>query len=49
MPFQRANGILFVGENLDASVAALRERGIAVAMEPETPVRRIAIMHDKDG
>jgi len=36
-PLQPSNNILFAVADLDASVAALRERGIVVVMERETP------------
>jgi predicted enzyme related to lactoylglutathione lyase len=49
MPLQPSNGNLFAVADLDASVAALRERGIVVVMERETPVCRMAMIHDNDG
>lgn len=49
MPFQPSNGILFAIDNLDAAVAAVKERGIAVLMEIETPACRMAMINDTEG
>ncbi|MEO9170007.1 MAG: VOC family protein [Candidatus Baltobacteraceae bacterium] len=49
MPFQPSNGILFAVDDLDAAVAEVKKRGIAVLMENETPVCRMAMMHDTEG
>ncbi len=49
MPFQPSNGILFAVDDLDAAVAAVKERGIAVLMENETPVCRMAMINDTEG
>lgn len=49
MPFQPSNGILFAVDDLDAAVAAVKERGIAVLMENETPACRMAMIHDTEG
>jgi predicted enzyme related to lactoylglutathione lyase len=49
MPFQPSNGLLFAVDDLDAAVAAMKERGIAVVMENETPVCRMAMINDTEG
>jgi predicted enzyme related to lactoylglutathione lyase len=49
MPFQPSNGILFAVDDLDAAVAAVKERGLAVLMENETPVCRMAMINDTEG
>jgi predicted enzyme related to lactoylglutathione lyase len=49
MPFQPSNGILFAVDDLDAAVTAVKERGIAVLMENETPVCRMAMINDTEG
>ena len=49
MPFQPSNGILFAIDNLDAAVVAVKERGITVLMEFETPVCRMAMINDTEG
>jgi predicted enzyme related to lactoylglutathione lyase len=49
MPFQPSNGILFAVDDLDAAVAALKARGIAVLMEHETPVCTMAMISDTEG
>jgi uncharacterized protein YndB with AHSA1/START domain/predicted enzyme related to lactoylglutathione lyase len=49
MPFQPSNGILFAVDDLDAAVAAVRARGIAVLMELETAVCAMAMIHDTEG
>ncbi len=49
MPFQPSNGILFAVDDLDVAVAAVKERGIAVLMENDTPVYRMAMINDTEG
>jgi predicted enzyme related to lactoylglutathione lyase len=49
MPFQPSNGILFAVDDLDAAVAAVKDRGIAVLMEHESPVCRMAMINDTEG
>ena len=49
MPFQPSNGILFAVDDLDKAVAAIKERGIAILMENETPVCRMAMINDTEG
>ena len=49
MPFQPSNGILFAVDDLDSAVASMKERGIAVIMENETPVCRMAMINDTEG
>ncbi len=49
MPFQPSNGILFAVDDLDAAVAAVKKRGIAVLMENETPACRMAMINDTEG
>ncbi|HVA33613.1 MAG TPA: SRPBCC domain-containing protein [Candidatus Baltobacteraceae bacterium] len=49
MPFQPSNGILFAVDDLEAAVAALKARGIAVLMENETPVCNMAMIRDTEG
>ena len=49
MPFQPSNGILFAVGDLDTAVGALKARGIAVLMENETAVCRMAMIHDTEG
>ncbi len=49
MPFQPSNGILFAVDDLDAALAALKSRGISVAMELETPNCRMAAINDTEG
>ncbi len=49
MPFQPSNGILFAVDDLDVAVAAVKERGIAVLMENDTPVCRMAMINDTEG
>ncbi len=48
MPFQPSNGILFAVDDLDAAVAAVKER-VAVLMETETPACRMAMINDTEG
>jgi predicted enzyme related to lactoylglutathione lyase len=49
MPFQPSNGILFAVADRDAAVAALRARGIEIIMQHDTPVCRMAMIHDTEG
>lgn len=49
MPFQPSNGILFAVDDLDTAVGALKARGIAVFMQNETAVCRMAMIHDTEG
>ncbi len=49
MPFQPSNGILFAVEDVDAAVADLEARGVAVVMRNETPVCRMAMINDTEG
>ncbi len=49
MPFQPSNGILFAVDDLDAAVASVKNRGIQVLMESETPNCRMAMIHDTEG
>jgi predicted enzyme related to lactoylglutathione lyase len=49
MPFQPSNGILFAVDDLDAAIAAVKERGIAILRETETPVCRMAMINDTEG
>jgi predicted enzyme related to lactoylglutathione lyase len=49
MPFQPGNGILFAVDDLNAAVAAVKAKGIAVQMERETPNCFMAMFHDSEG
>jgi predicted enzyme related to lactoylglutathione lyase len=49
MPFQPSNGILFAVDDLDAALAAIKARGVPVAMENETSVCRMVMIHDTEG
>lgn len=49
MPFQPSNGILFAVDDLDAAVAALKERGIPIVMEHESAVCNMAMIQDTEG
>lgn len=49
MPFQPSNGILFGVDDFDAAVAAVKTRGIDIAVETETPVCFMAMFHDTEG
>jgi len=40
---------LFAVDDLDAAVAAVKDRGIAVLMEHESPVCRMAMINDTEG
>lgn len=49
MPFQPSNGVLFAVDDLDAAVEDVKRRGIAVLVETETPMCRMAMIHDSEG
>jgi len=49
MPFQPSNGILFAVDDLDATVSAVKARGIPILMETETPVCFMAMINDTEG
>jgi len=49
MPFQSSNGILFAVDDFDAAVAAVKERGIPIVMQHETPFCFMAMIHDPEG
>jgi len=49
MPFQPSNGILFAVDDLDAAVAQLVARDIAVRFQTETPFCRLAMISDSEG
>jgi predicted enzyme related to lactoylglutathione lyase len=49
MPFQPSNGILFMVDDLRASVARLRELGIPIQREIDTPVCSMAMILDTEG
>lgn len=49
MPFQPGNGILFAVDDLDAAVGLLKERGIPIVMERETPNCNMAVVEDTEG
>jgi uncharacterized protein YndB with AHSA1/START domain/predicted enzyme related to lactoylglutathione lyase len=49
MPFQPSNGILFAVADLDAAVANLEQRGIAIRYRNETPNCRLAMIDDSEG
>jgi len=49
MPFQPSNGILFAVADLDRAVATLKSRGVALAMQMETPNCRMAAVNDTEG
>ena len=49
MPFQPSNGILFAVDDLDAAVAQLAARDIAVRFQTETPFCRLAMISDSEG
>ena len=49
MPFQPSNGVLFAVDDLDAAVAAIKERSIAILMENETPTCWMAMINDTEG
>ncbi|MBV8171117.1 MAG: VOC family protein [Candidatus Eremiobacteraeota bacterium] len=49
MPFQPSNGILFAVDDLDKAVEAVKARGVAVIMERESQVCRMAMINDTEG
>ncbi len=49
MPFQPSNGILFAVDDLDGTVAGLKERGVPVVMEHETGKCYLAMIMDSEG
>jgi predicted enzyme related to lactoylglutathione lyase len=49
MPFQPSNGILFAVDDLDAAVQAIKDRGVPILMQNETPNCRMAMFHDSEG
>ncbi|MBC5829253.1 MAG: VOC family protein [Candidatus Eremiobacteraeota bacterium] len=49
MPWQRGNGVLFAVNDLDAAVAAVKERNIPVQMEHESPACFMAMIEDTEG
>jgi predicted enzyme related to lactoylglutathione lyase len=49
MPFQPSNGVLFAVDDLDAAVAALKERAISIVMEVDLPHCRMAAINDSEG
>ncbi|HZY96470.1 MAG TPA: VOC family protein [Candidatus Cybelea sp.] len=49
MPFQPSNGILFAVDDFDKAISAVKERGITILMENETPICRMAMINDTEG
>lgn len=49
MPFQPSNGILFAVDNFEAAIAAIKARGLAVAMEHETQTCSMIAFPDTEG
>jgi|SRR5579884_2046764 uncharacterized protein YndB with AHSA1/START domain/predicted enzyme related to lactoylglutathione lyase len=49
MPFQPSNGILFAVDDLDAAVDAVKEHGVQILMQNETPNCRMAMFADSEG
>ncbi|MBV8344454.1 MAG: VOC family protein [Candidatus Eremiobacteraeota bacterium] len=49
MPFQPSNGILFAVDDFERAVSSLKERGIPVVMERETPNCFMAVINDPEG
>lgn len=49
MPFQPSNGILFTVCDLATAVSRLRERGIPIQKEIDTPVCSMAMILDTEG
>lgn len=49
MPFQPSNGVLFAVDDLDASVEAVKARGIESIRQTETPDCRMAMFSDTEG
>lgn len=48
-PFQPSNGILFTVPDLESAVSRLRERGIPIQKEIDTPVCSMVMIHDTEG
>jgi predicted enzyme related to lactoylglutathione lyase len=49
MPFQPSNGILFAVDDLQAAIAAVTARGLAVHYQTETPNCTMAMINDSEG
>jgi predicted enzyme related to lactoylglutathione lyase len=49
MPFQPSNGILFAVADFDAAVAEIKKLGVEVIRQTETPICRMAMIHDSEG
>ena len=49
VPFQTSVGILFAVDDLPAVVEAVRAHDVAVIGEYDTPLCRIAVVHDTEG
>lgn len=49
MPFQPSNGVLFAVDDLDASVEAVKARGVESIRQTETPNCRMAMLLDTEG
>jgi predicted enzyme related to lactoylglutathione lyase len=49
MPFQPSNGILFAVNDFDAAVSRLKDLGVPVLMQRETPVCFMAMINDTEG
>lgn len=49
VPFQPSNGVLFAVNDLDAAIANLEARGIAIITRLESPFCRMALIHDSEG
>jgi predicted enzyme related to lactoylglutathione lyase len=49
MPFQPSNGVLFAVDDLESAIAILRERGVPIVMQIETPNCYMAGVNDTEG
>jgi predicted enzyme related to lactoylglutathione lyase len=49
MPWQPSMGVLFAVDDLDAAVATMKERGVALAMQDESPICFMAMFEDSEG
>lgn len=49
MPFQPSNGILFAVDDLQAAIANVIARGIAIRYQTETPLCTMAMIGDSEG
>jgi uncharacterized protein YndB with AHSA1/START domain/predicted enzyme related to lactoylglutathione lyase len=49
MPFQPSNGILFAVDDLQAAIATVTARGLAVHYQTETPNCTMAMINDSEG